>query len=193
MNKISKKIASVGLALTTTIMLSGAVMLVPVAQAQTTVADLEDQIQALLATITQLQASLVVLQGGAPIVSASCSFTRDLTVGSSGADVKCLQQYFNADPDTKVADSGVGSPGNETEFFGSLTKAAAIKWQDKYSAQVLAPVNLSAGTGYWGNSSRSYYSSLAAATPGTPGAPSVPGVPGVVIPASGLAVAEDAG
>jgi len=185
MNKISKKIASVGLTLTTTIWLSGAVMLVPVAHAQSSIADLEAQIQALLATITQLQASLVVLQGGAPSASVSCSFTRDLTMGSSGADVKCLQQYLNSDADTKVADSGVGSPGNETEFFGSLTKAAAIKWQDKFSAQVLAPVNLSAGTGYWGNSSRSYYSSLAAAAPSTPG---VPSVPGVIVPASGISV-----
>jgi peptidoglycan hydrolase-like protein with peptidoglycan-binding domain len=39
---------------------------------------------------------------------------------------------LNSDPDTKLADSGPGSKDQETEYFGPLTKAAIIKFQEKY-------------------------------------------------------------
>ncbi|MFT5352792.1 MAG: peptidoglycan hydrolase-like protein with peptidoglycan-binding domain, partial [Candidatus Paceibacteria bacterium] len=79
-------------------------------------------------------------------------FTRSLTVGSSGSDVLELQKVLNQDPATRVATSGVGSPGNETTYFGTLTKNAVIKFQNKYKSEVLTPVGLSYGTGYFGPS-----------------------------------------
>jgi peptidoglycan hydrolase-like protein with peptidoglycan-binding domain len=57
----------------------------------------------------------------------TCSFTRDLEVGSTGEDVRCLQKYLNANG-FKIASSGVGSPGNETNLLRDLTKQAIIKW-----------------------------------------------------------------
>lgn len=169
MGTFSKKAVSVTLAATTTVWLSGAMMLFPVAQAQST-ADLQAQINALLAQITALQAQLAAQTGGGTAVS--CSFTRDLTVGSTGDDVKCLQQYLNASGN-QVAASGVGSPGSETTYFGSLTQAAMAKWQ--------AANGVSPAAGYFGPLSRSKYASLA-----TGGTPSAPGAPAA--PASGLAV-----
>lgn len=56
-------------------------------------------------------------------------FTRYLQVGSTGADVMVLQRILNSNPDTRIAESGLGSLGNETEFFGGLTKQALIKYQ----------------------------------------------------------------
>ncbi|MCP6720044.1 MAG: peptidoglycan-binding protein [Patescibacteria group bacterium] len=163
MSKLTKKVAAVGLSVTTAVWLTGASLLVPipVTSAQS-IADLTAQINALLATISQLQASLAVLQGGGAM-SASCSFSRSLTLGATGDDVKCLQQYLNATGNTLAA-SGVGSPGNETSYFGPLTRGAVAKWQAANSV------------------SQAKYTAVVGATPG------VPSVPGVPVPATGLAV-----
>ncbi len=160
---ITRKVTSVVLSATTALWLSGFTMLVPVAHAQAT--DLQAQINALLQQIAALQAQLAAQTGGAA-AAPSCNFTRDLTVGSKGDDVKCLQQYLNG-AGQKVAASGAGSPGNETTYFGSLSRAAVAKWQ--------AANNLSPAVGYFGPKSRAKYTSLAAA-PGAP-APAAPGAP----------------
>lgn len=87
-------------------------------------------------TISNVQASLT---GGTPTggtggtTVGSYVFNTNLTMGSTGADVKNLQKVLNSDPDTIVAASGVGSAGNESSSFGALTKAAVIKFQKKYS------------------------------------------------------------
>ena len=168
---MSKKITAIALSATTVVWLSGASMLVPVAFAQSTT----DEIASLQALITQLTSQLSALQGTsgtavtvtAPASSVACSFTRNLTVGSQGADVKCLQQYLNG-AGFSLASSGAGSPGNETMYFGPITRAAVVKWQDANAAGVLAPVGLAKGTGFFGPSSRSYFSSMAVAPVVTP-------------------------
>ncbi len=56
------------------------------------------------------------------------TFTRDLSAGMSGADVKELQKCLNSIGYTLAA-SGAASPGWETSFFGSLTKAGITRFQ----------------------------------------------------------------
>lgn len=68
----------------------------------------------------------------ASAVGISPVFTRGLGRWMSGSDVKRLQQLLNSDSDTLVASSGVGSSGNETNFFGSLTEQAVQKFQLKH-------------------------------------------------------------
>ncbi|MEE8131803.1 MAG: hypothetical protein V3T98_02040 [Candidatus Paceibacterota bacterium] len=158
MNKTINKFSAIGLSVTTAVWLSGAGMLMPMAAQAVTVEELQVQIQALLEQITSLNTQLATLQGGA---APSVTFTRSLTLGDTGADVLALQQFLNANG-APVAASDAGSLGNETEYFGSLTKAATAVYQDLHAAQILTPLGLSAGTGYFGPSTMSYINSLAA-------------------------------
>ena len=62
----------------------------------------------------------------------SSSITRTLKSGAVHKDVKLLQKILNTDPETQIAASGPGSPGNETTLFGAMTRKAVEKFQIKY-------------------------------------------------------------
>ena len=145
-----------------------------------TIADLQAQINALLA-------QLAALQGGSTTTTTACSFTRSLTMGASGADVTCLQQYLQ----------GTGHftfSGGATGYFGSITKSAVAAWQ--------AANGVSPAVGYFGPVSQARYSAVAGTTGGTTtggtttGGITTPGVEGTITvtknpsPASGVKLYE---
>ena len=61
--------------------------------------------------------------------SVDFRFTRNLASGSTGDDVKFLQILLNSNPLTRLANQGVGSPGNETTNYGPITQEAVKKFQ----------------------------------------------------------------
>ena len=71
------------------------------------------------------------------VVPVSVAFTRTLRYGSTGADVRNLQQFLNTHGFT-VSPTGAGSPGSESEVFG-LKVLAAVKLYQKSAG--ISPVS----------------------------------------------------
>lgn len=122
-----------------------------------TQAELQAQIQALLAQIASLQAQI----GGSK--TGSCSvFTRDLTLGVQGNEVTSLQQFLIA--------QGHTIPAGATGYFGGQTQQALTKFQ---VAQGISPA-----VGYFGPVTRAKAQNLCTLVvtpaPTTPTTPTTP-------------------
>ncbi len=127
------------------------------------VSDLQAQIQALLAQIATISSGTTT--GGS--CTPGQTLTRNHKAGETGGEIMWIQQFLNANGFT-VSASGAGSKGNETSYFGPATKAAVIKFQNAHAADVLTPVGLTSGTGFWGASSRAKANMMGSScTPGT--------------------------
>jgi len=136
----------------------------PVTASAATAAELQAQINSLLATIQALQSQLSSSTGGTT-TTTGYTFNTNLTMGSKGTDVMNLQKVLNAIDGTQLATVGAGSPGNETSAFGGLTRTAVIKFQQKYG--------ITPAVGYVGAITRAKLNSMGG---------SVVVVPPVVIP-----------
>ncbi len=105
--------------------------------------------RSLINTISTTAQTKIDVTSLASTTSMNYSFTRNLGVGSVGADVKALQQFLNSQGFI-VYPTGSGSPGKETMYFGSGTALALAKFQEKYSSTILTPNGLNKGTGFFG-------------------------------------------
>lgn len=83
--------------------------------------------------VLSLVLSIIPLTTSAQTVALPCTITTNLTVGSSGSDVSCLQTFLSS--------KGFGD-GTVTGYFGSLTKSAVASYQ--------ASVGISPADGYVG-------------------------------------------
>lgn len=117
--------------------------------------DTQELIAQLLSQIAQLQAEVARLKAQLNPSQSSCQlFTANLSVGSSGSQVKCLQEIL------KKEGSDVYPKGLVTGNFGVITRQAVIQFQEKYAYEILAPLGLSQGTGFVGVSTRTKLNQL---------------------------------
>jgi len=124
--------------ITTVVGLTLVALVAPVSANAITIAELQAQIQALMAQLAALQGGTSTPSGSVPAACVGVTFTRNLTIGSTGSDVKCLQTLLNQSASTQIATTGAGSPGSETSYFGGLTLAAVKKYQ---TANGILPAN----------------------------------------------------
>jgi ABC-type transport system substrate-binding protein len=80
-------------------------------------------------------------------------FKSSLQVGSQGDEVTELQKCL-------AKDSEIYPEGEITGYFGSKTKTAVIKFQEKYASEILTPYGLSEGTGAVRQSTRTKLNEL---------------------------------
>ena len=108
------------------------------------------QIEELKKEIAKVQAeinAILTKKGTRPI---SCQkFERDLYFGMINSfEVRCLQEFL------KSQGADIYPEGLVTGNFLNLTQAAIIRFQEKYSQDILAPWDLEKGTGFFGPKSR---------------------------------------
>jgi len=110
-------------------------------------------IKELLAQIDFLQKEIAKVQAQINAILSKkigmCTFSSDLYFGMMGnPDVRCLQEFLESQGPE------IYPEGLVTGNFLSLTKAAVIRFQEKYATEILAPLGLEKGTGYFGPMTR---------------------------------------
>jgi len=114
-------------------------------------------ISVLLISVMAFSPALI---SAAELAPKGFTFQKDLKKGDSNIDVTYLQRILNSSEDTLVSKTGLGSSGNETTYFGELTKKAVINFQNKYKDEVLLPAGLSSGSGFVGLYTRTKLNNL---------------------------------
>ena len=100
--------------------------------------------------LEQLKNRVAQIETEEEMEEVSCQrFEENLFYGlGNDARVRCLQQFL------KSQGAEIYPEGLVTGNFLSLTQAAVIRFQEKYREEILQPLNLEEGTGFFGPSSR---------------------------------------
>jgi len=116
--------------ITATVALTMVAMIAPMAANAMTAAQMQAEIATLQAQLNALNSTTTTTTSGSmPAACVGVTFTRNLRVGMSGQDVKCLQAILNLSASTQVSLTGAGSPGMESMYFGPKTLHAVMIWQ----------------------------------------------------------------
>jgi hypothetical protein len=100
--------------------------------------------------ITELQKQLLAMTGQG---AGAAKITANLWYGHRGSQVKLLQIWL-------AKDKAIYPEGIASGFFGQATKRAVIRFQERYSSEVLRPAGLTKGTGMVGSLTRDKLNAL---------------------------------
>ena len=116
------------------------------------IAELKAKIAKLKAQIAKLQAKIAEILRE----KISCKeLSKNLYFGMRNSqEVRCLQEFL------KAQGPEIYPQGLVTGNFLNLTKAAVIRFQEKYAEDILAPWGLTKGTGYVGETTRAKINEL---------------------------------
>jgi len=109
-----------------------------------------DKISDMEELISQLKAQLVKIIAEEETEEVSCEkFDKNLFYGlNNNSEVKCLQEFLkNQGKDIYPEELVTGN-------FLTLTKAAVVRFQEKYKSEILEPLELEKGTGFVGKMTR---------------------------------------
>lgn len=128
-----------------------------------TVDELMAKVNELKAQLQELQNKLAQLTGKVVLGAATYegipqdfSFKNNLKEGDSSNDVKYLQIILKDKIGAPTYPENVPATG----WFGPITKAAVIKFQEKYASEILTPLNLTQGTGLVASATRAKLNQL---------------------------------
>ncbi len=118
-------------------------------------AQLQQKIAELKAQIAVLQTKLSTGSYSGQSANIVCQkLETDLRYGMKGYEVSCLQGVL------KGQGAEIYPEGLVTGNFLGLTKAAVIRFQEKYASEILKPVGLNRGTGFVGALTRQKINSM---------------------------------
>jgi len=116
------------------------------AQEAELVKELLTKIDFLQKEIAKVQTQINAILGKKTI---SCQqLVNNLYFGMQSPEVSCLQEFL------KSQGSEIYPEGLTTGYFGFLTQAAVIRFQEKYASEILTPLGLDKGTGLVGSATR---------------------------------------
>lgn len=107
------------------------------------IAEIQRLLNQLMAQLGSLQNSDQILT--VPVRSSCDQLNQTMNVGLKNNSVRCLQEFL------KNQGVEIYPEGLVTGYFGNLTRSAVIRFQEKYTSEVLAPFGISKGTGYVGS------------------------------------------
>jgi len=128
----------------------------PSLEEQKYIQELLSQIEFLKKQIAQVQAEIAAILAKKELNSFSCrKLENNLYYGMmQNSEVRCLQEFLkNRGPE-------IYPEGLVTGNFFSLTQQAVTRFQEKYKAEILAPLGLEKGTGFVGSKTRTKINQL---------------------------------
>jgi len=118
----------------------------------------EKLIEELMARIAEIQAQIAEIRARIAAIlgkEVSCQkFNQNLSFGMENEQIRCLQELL------KKQGKEIYPQGLVTGYFGPLTQAAVIRFQERFAEEILYPLDLTSGTGFVGQMTRAKLNGL---------------------------------